>query len=48
MDWGGEGQGQSFFQSLLVLDYFQLEIIHIPERHFGMVNFVPLQPPDDV
>ena len=48
MDWGGEGQGQSFFWSLSVLDYFQLEIIHIPERRFGVVNYVLRQPPDDV
>ena len=25
------------------LDYFQLQIIHMPKRHFGVANFVPLQ-----
>ena len=37
------GEGQSFFLGLLDLDYFQLEIMHIPNKYFGVAYFVPLQ-----
>ena len=38
-------EGHYFFLSLWVLISFQLNIIHMPERHFGVANFVPLQMP---
>ena len=37
------GEGQSFFLGLLDLDYFQLEIIHIPNKYLGVAYFAPLQ-----
>jgi len=37
------GEGQSFFLGLLDLDYFQLEIMHIPNKYFGVAYFAPLQ-----
>ena len=37
------GEGQSFLLGLLDLDYFQLEIIHIPNKYFGVAYFAPLQ-----
>lgn len=38
---GSLGQGQRFILSLLWLDCFQLKIIQIPRRYFGVVSFAP-------
>ena len=37
------GGKSSFFFGLLGLDCFQLEIIYMPKRHFGVGNFASLQ-----
>ena len=37
------GEGQSLLLGLLDVDYFQLEIIHIPNTYFGVAYFAPLQ-----
>ena len=37
------GEGHRFFLSLLGLDCFQLEIIRMPKRYFGVASFAPIQ-----
>ena len=34
---GSQGECQSFFLTVLGLDFFQLKIIHMPKRHSGVM-----------